>query len=162
MRLKSSSSSFARRSLDLTVATSSGLILQICLIIALSLDCRFVLVSGQVSLAKSMVLHTQELYTWPQVFFFLSLFTGSLILEHYTRGCKFGNFDKIKKQKQHKKTKQHNTKNFWLNFCLNKECPKLLCGLGVCHRRRQTILMWNSSGVKEFFRASLYVWCLRY
>ena len=54
MRLRSSSSSFASNLLDLTVATSSGLILQICLIMALSLcckRCRFVLVSGQVSLA---------------------------------------------------------------------------------------------------------------
>ena len=38
--------------------------------------------------------------------FFLSIFTGSLIYEHYTRECKFRNFDKIKTQK-HKKTKQH-------------------------------------------------------
>ena len=70
MRSRSSSSSFASNSLDLTVATSSGLILQICLIMALSLRCkrcRFVLVSGQVSLAWSMALCTQELYTWPRV-----------------------------------------------------------------------------------------------
>ena len=39
-------------------------------------------------------------------FFFLSIFTGSLIYEHYTRECEFGNFDKIKNTK-HKKTKQH-------------------------------------------------------
>ena len=38
--------------------------------------------------------------------FFLSIFTGSLIYEHYTRECEFGNFDKIKNTK-HKKTKQH-------------------------------------------------------
>ena len=49
-----------------------------------------------------------------------------------------------------------------MEFLLNKECPKLLCGLGIGHRRRQTIPMWNSSGEREFFRASLYVWCLRY
>ena len=61
MRLRSSSSSFASNSLDLTVATSSGLILQMCLIMALSLRCKFVLVSGQVSLAWSMVLCTQGL-----------------------------------------------------------------------------------------------------
>ena len=67
MRLRSSRSSFASKSLDLTVATSSGLMLQICLIMALSLRCRFVLVSGQVSLAWSMALRRQELYTWPQV-----------------------------------------------------------------------------------------------
>ena len=81
--------------------------------------------------------------------FFLSIFTGSLIHEHYTRECEFRNFDKIK-NKKHKKTKQH--KNFWLNFCLNKECPKLLCGLGICHRRRQTIPMWNSSGEKRILQ----------
>ena len=80
--------------------------------------------------------------------FFLSLLV-SLILEHYTRECEFGNFDKIKKQKQHKKqTIQKIHKNFSLIFWLNKECPKLLCGLGICHRRRQTIPMWNSSGEK--------------
>ena len=38
--------------------------------------------------------------------FYLSIFTGSLIYEHYTRECQFGNFDKIK-NKKHKKTKQH-------------------------------------------------------
>ena len=85
------------------------------------------------------MLHEINLIAFP---FFLSNYTGSLIHEHYTRECDFGNFDKIKKKK-HKK-QQH--KNFWLNFCLNKECPKLLCGLGICHRRRQTIPMWNSSG----------------
>ena len=70
MRSRSSSSSFASNSLDLTVAISSGLILQFCLILAQSLRCkrcRFVLVSGQVSLAWSMALRTQELYTWPPV-----------------------------------------------------------------------------------------------
>ena len=40
--------------------------------------------------------------------FFLSNYTGLLIHEHYTRECKYENFDKIKKQKQHKK--QNNTK----------------------------------------------------
>ena len=35
--------------------------------------------------------------------YFLSFVTGSLIHEHYTRECEFGNFDKNKKQKQHKK-----------------------------------------------------------
>ena len=56
--------------LGLTMATSSSLILQICLIMALSLHCkrcRFVLGSGQVSLAWSMALRTQELYTWSHV-----------------------------------------------------------------------------------------------
>ena len=59
--------------------------------------------------------------------FFLSIFTGSLIHEHYTRECEFGNFDKIKNKKTQKnnKKKHKKHKNFWLNFCLNKECPKL-------------------------------------
>ena len=42
---------------------------------------------------------------------FLSIFTG--FAQHYTRDCEFGNFDKIKKQKQLKnktKTTQKNTK----------------------------------------------------
>ena len=52
------------------MATSSGFILQICLIMALLLCCKccgFVLVNGQVSMAWSRVLRTQELYTWPRV-----------------------------------------------------------------------------------------------
>ena len=45
--------------------------------------------------------------------FFLSIFTGSLIYEHYTRECEFGNFDKIKNTKHKKnKTTQKNTKTF--------------------------------------------------
>ena len=71
MRTRSYSSSFASSSLDHTVATSSGLILQICQIMAQSLlckHCRLFLVSGQVSLAWRMVLRRQELYTWPRVF----------------------------------------------------------------------------------------------
>ena len=76
----------------------------------------------------------------------LSIYTGSLIHEHNTRECEFGNFDKIKnKNKTKKQDNRKKHKNFWLNFCLNNECPKLLCGLGICHRRRQTIPMWNSS-----------------
>ena len=51
LKMRSRSSSFASSSLDLTMTTSSVLILQICLIMALSLRCRFILVSGQVSLA---------------------------------------------------------------------------------------------------------------
>ena len=42
--------------------------------------------------------------------FFLSFFTGSLIHEHYTRECEFGNFDKIKKQKTKKKKKKSQKK----------------------------------------------------
>ena len=99
------------------------------------------------------ILHQIQCSFTLSFFLFLSFFTGSLIHEHYTRECEFGNFDKIK-NKKHKK-KQNNTKkhkNFWLNFCLNKECPKLLCGLGICHRRRQTIPMWNSSGEKRILQ----------
>ena len=69
-------------------------------------------------------------------------------------------FDKIKKKKKKKKTQNKTQKkthkNCWLNFCLNKECPKLLCGLGgdsLCGIVR---------GGGRVFRASLYVWCLRY
>ena len=44
---------------------------------------------------------------------YLSIFTGSLIYEHYTRECEFGNFDKIKNKKHKKnKTTQKNTKTF--------------------------------------------------
>ena len=45
---------------------------------------------------------------------YLSIFTGSLIYEHYTRECEFGNFDKIKNKKKKHKKKQHkkNTKTF--------------------------------------------------
>ena len=45
------------------------------------------------------------------IHFFLSIFTGSLIYEHYTRECEFGNFDKIKKHKTQKnKTTQKKQK----------------------------------------------------
>ena len=57
-------------SLDLVVTMSCGLTLQTCLIIALSFRCRhwgFGFVNGQVSLAWSIALCTQELYTWPSV-----------------------------------------------------------------------------------------------
>ena len=67
----------------------------------------------------------------------------------YARECEFWNFDKIKNKNNNKtKKKQKKTNNFWLDFCLNKECTKLLCGLDIGHRRRQTISMWNSSGGK--------------
>ena len=67
---QSSMPSRTSRSLDLVVTMSSGLTLQICLIIALSFCCRrwrFGFVNGQVSLAWSIALRTQELYTWPRV-----------------------------------------------------------------------------------------------
>ena len=53
----------------------------------------------------------------------------------------------IKLKTKTTKNKQKHTK-LLAEFCLNKECPKLLCGLGIGHRRRQTIPMWNSSGEK--------------
>ena len=49
LRMRSRSSSFASSSLDLRVATFSDLIMQICLIMALSLCGRFILVNGQSS-----------------------------------------------------------------------------------------------------------------
>ena len=70
MRSRSSMPSRASSSLDLVVTVSCGLTLQICLIIALSFRCRrwrFGFVNGQVSLAWSIALRTQELYTWPRV-----------------------------------------------------------------------------------------------
>ena len=69
-RSSSSMPCCANSSLDLVVTMSCGLTLQICLIIALSFCCRrwrFGFVNGQVSLAWSIALSTQELYTWPRV-----------------------------------------------------------------------------------------------
>ena len=68
MESRSSMPSCASSSLDLVVTLSCSLSLQICLIIALSFRCRcwrFGFVSCQVSLALSIELLTQELYTWP-------------------------------------------------------------------------------------------------
>ena len=68
MRSRSSMPSRTSSSLDLVVTMSCGLTLQICLIIALLFRCRrwrFGFVNGQVSLAWSIALRTQELYTWP-------------------------------------------------------------------------------------------------
>ena len=70
------------------------------------------------NMKQSSFLKPQGLNYSPDVWyvaspFFLSFFLSflvSFILEHYTRECEFGNFDKIKKQKQHKK--QNNTKTF--------------------------------------------------
>ena len=70
MRSRSSMPSCANSSMDLMVTMSCGLTLQICLIIALSFRCRrwrFGFVNGQVSLAWSIALRTQEVYTWPRV-----------------------------------------------------------------------------------------------
>ena len=70
MRSRSSVPSRTSSSLDLMVTMSCGLTLQICLIIALSFPCRrwrFGFINSQVSLAWSIALHTQELYTQPRV-----------------------------------------------------------------------------------------------
>ena len=70
MRSRSSMPSRTSSSLDLVVTMSCGLTLQICLIIALLFRCRcwrFGFVNGQVSLAWSIALRTQELYTRPRV-----------------------------------------------------------------------------------------------
>ena len=70
MRSRSSMPSRTSSLLDLVVTMSCGLTLQICLIIALSFRCRrwrFGFVNGQVSLAWSIALRTQELYTQPCV-----------------------------------------------------------------------------------------------
>ena len=70
MKSRSSIPSHARSSLDLAVTMPWGLTLQICLIIALSFRCRcwrFGFVSGRVSLAWSIALCTEQLYTWPSV-----------------------------------------------------------------------------------------------
>ena len=70
MRSRSSMPSRASSSLYLVMTVSYGLTLQICLIIALSFCCilwRFGFVNGQVSLAWSIALCTQELYTQQRV-----------------------------------------------------------------------------------------------
>ena len=70
MRSRSSMPSHTSSSLDLVVTMSCGLTLRICLIIALSFRCRrwrFGFVNGQVSLAWSIALCTQELNTRPCV-----------------------------------------------------------------------------------------------
>ena len=46
---------------------------------------------------------------------FLSIFTGSLIHEHYTRESEFGNFDKLK-NKKHKKKKTQKTQKLLAEF----------------------------------------------
>ena len=56
--------------MSIPLESSLLLTLQICLIITLSFHCRhwrFGFVNRQVSLAWSIVLRTQELYTWPRV-----------------------------------------------------------------------------------------------
>ena len=70
MRSRSSMPSHTSSSLDLVVTMSCSLTLQICLIIALSFRCRrwrSGFVNGQVSLAWSIALRTQEPHTRPRV-----------------------------------------------------------------------------------------------
>ena len=70
MRSRSSIPSHASSSMDLMVAVSCGITLQICLIIALSFCCRRWrqgYVTGQVSLAWSIALRTRVLYARPHV-----------------------------------------------------------------------------------------------
>ena len=70
MRSRSSIPSSISSSMDLMVAVSCGLTLQICLIIALSFRCRRWrqgFVTGQVSLAWSIALCTHVLYTRPRL-----------------------------------------------------------------------------------------------
>ena len=70
MRSRSAIPSRASSSVDLMVAVSCGLTLQVCLIIALSFRCRpwrQGFVTGQVSLAWSIALRTHELYTQSRV-----------------------------------------------------------------------------------------------
>ena len=70
MRYRSSMQTHTSNSLDLVVTMSCGLTLQICLIFAPSIRCRhwrFGFVNGQILLAWSIALCTQELYTWPCV-----------------------------------------------------------------------------------------------
>ena len=70
MRSRSLMRSRTSSSVDLMVAVSCGLTLQICLIIALSFRCRHWrqgFVTGQVSLAWSIALRTHELYTQQHV-----------------------------------------------------------------------------------------------
>ena len=59
------------------------------------------------------------------------------------QGVRIWNFEENKtKQKQNIQTR----KIFRLCFWLNEECPKLLSSLGIDHRMRRTIPLWNSSG----------------
>ena len=70
MRFSYSMKTRTSSSLVLVVTMSCSLILQICLIIALSICCRhwrFGFVNGHILLAWSIALYTQHLYTWPRV-----------------------------------------------------------------------------------------------
>ena len=79
--------------------------------------------------------------------------TCSFFLFHNTGSIKFWSLHQVVRilnfEKKTKQTKQKNKKNLWLCFWLNEECPKLLSSLGIYHRRRKTIPLWNSAGEKR-------------
>ena len=101
-------------------------------------------------------------------FIYLSLFTGTIACDHYARECEFGILKNKTKQKTKTKQKK-NKKNLSTVFWLNEVCPKLLSSLGIDHRRRKTIPLWNSSGNKWIIQSITVclvstilgtVWCL--
>ena len=80
---------------------------------------------------------------------YISFFLSYWLLSNLSITPGSANFEILTKNKKQNNNKTTTTKkNFWLNFCLNKECPKILCGLDIGHRRRQTIPIRNSSGEK--------------
>ena len=96
------------------------------------------------------------LFCYPRA---ISAYFGENWLSQYTGTIEFdrANFEK--------KTHRNKTKTQEKSFgCVlpNEECPQLLSSLGIDHRRRKAIPLWNSSGENEFFRASLYVLYLQY
>ena len=112
MRSRSSMPSRASSSVDQMQAVFCGLTLQICLIIALSFRCRHWrqgFVTGQVSLAWSIALHTHKLYTRPRVLkerwreertgfnFFQAVFTHVLVESSQPplRACLLGSKRKL-------------------------------------------------------------------
>ena len=66
---------------------------------------------------------------------YLSCHTGTIKFDHYARESEFGILER--------------KKIICLCFWLNEECPTLLSSLGIDHRRRKTIPLWNSSGKKK-------------
>ena len=86
--------------------------------------------------------------------FFLSIYTGSHIHEHYTRECEFGNFDKIKNKKKHTKNKttQKKHKNFWLNFCLIRSALNSSVDWVFATEGGRLFECGIVQGKKEFFR----------
>ena len=94
--------------------------------------------------------HTRSGFPCTVVFIYLSFFLSYWLRSNLSITPGSANFEILTKKttKQQQQQTNNNKKNFWLNFCLNKECPKILCGLDIGHRRRQTIPIWNSSGEK--------------